>query len=70
MQRLIKKNEKPLSRTLTSLPTSCDELRKEGHFANGVYLVLNDDTRKIDAVLCRFPGAYQGKMENKFMEHA
>lgn len=61
-----KKNEKSLPRVdLDLLPTSCDELQKEGHFANGVYLVLNEETKRIDAVLCQFLGARQGKMGNE-----
>jgi len=60
-------NKKPSSRALPLLlPTSCDGLRKEGHFANGIYLVLNEITKKIEAVLCQFLGAKQGKMKNKF----
>ena len=55
-----KKKEKSLSRAL--LPTSCEELRNEGHFANGIYLVLNEETHKIEAVLCQFLGAKQGRM--------
>ena len=34
-----RKNEKPSSRALDLLPKPCEELRKEGHFANGIYPV-------------------------------
>ncbi len=53
-------------RTFTPIPTSCDELRKMGHFANGVYLVMDEATNKIDAVFCQFLGAKQGKIKNVF----
>ncbi len=33
---------------LASLPTSCDGLRREGHFVDGIYLVLNEETSKIE----------------------
>ncbi len=56
---VTKTNKKPSSKAL-SLPKSCQELRSKGHFADGVYLVVNEDTNKIDAVLCGFPGAKQG----------
>jgi len=59
-----KKNETPSPRALASLPTSCDELRKEGHFADGVYLVRKEN--RIDAVLCQFSGASLGKMDKKW----
>ncbi len=41
------------------IPTSCDGLRKSGHFPDGVYLVLNEGTSKMDAVFCQFLGAKQ-----------
>ena len=60
-----KKNEKPSSITdLSLLPKNCTELRAKGHFADGVYLVLNEETGKIDALLCGFPGAKLGQTKN------
>ena len=55
-----KKEIKPESPKAFFLPTSCQELRKKGHFADGVYLVLDKQTNKIRALLCAFPGAKQG----------
>jgi len=59
----VASENKASTRAFTSIPTSCDELRTKGHFANGVYLVLNEETNKIDAVLCQFLGAKQSKVE-------
>jgi len=59
-----KKNEKPFP-TLASLPTSCEGLRREGHFTDGVYLMRKENTNKISAALCKFQGANQGKIEKK-----
>ena len=57
-----KKNENPSSIIdLSLLPKNCTELRAKGHFADGVYLVLNEETGKIDALLCGFPGAKLGE---------
>jgi len=51
-----KKSEKPSSRALSLLPTSCEGFGKEGHFANGVYLVLHEETKQVGAVFCQFQG--------------
>ena len=61
--KAFKANQKPSPRALTSLPTSCDGLRREGHFADGIYLMFKEKTKKIDAVLCQFQGANKGKMK-------
>ncbi len=61
--KAFKANEKPSPRALASLPTSCDGLRREGHFADGIYLMFKEKTKKIDAVLCQFQGANKGKMK-------
>ena len=60
-----KKNENPSSIIdLSLLPKNCTELRAKGHFADGVYLVLNEETGKIDALLCGFPGAKLGETKS------
>lgn len=56
-------SENKNKKALGLLPTSCDELRKSGHFANGVYLVMNEETKKIDAVFCQFLGAKQSTIQ-------
>jgi len=52
-------------KSLALLPTTCEGLRKSGHFANGVYLVMNEETNKIEAVFCQFLGAKQSKIIEK-----
>ncbi len=58
-----KKNKKPLSKELTLMPKSCGELRNSGHFADGIYLVVNEmEPNKIDAVFCQFKSAIDSKI--------
>ena len=42
--------------------SSCRELSFAGHSLNGLYLVQNQDTRKIETVLCTF--GTSGKLKN------
>jgi len=43
---------------------SCLELGKEGHFANGIYLVAGDPTepKNIQAISCEFAAADKSKL--------
>lgn len=42
---------------------SCQELRKKGHFADGIYHVAHpSETNKIEAVSCEFIAANNGKL--------
>lgn len=59
MNKVASEN-KAWPRAFASIPTSCDELRKLGHFAND--LVMDEATNKIDAVFCQFLGAKQSKV--------
>jgi len=40
--------------TSATEPSSCKELATNGYSINGLYLVKNPDTRKIEAVSCSF----------------
>lgn len=42
-------------------PSSCRQLSTIGHNLNGIYLIANPDTNKIEAVYCEF-GSSSGKM--------
>jgi len=42
------------SSTRALLPTSCRDLSQFGHTLDGLYLVKNVDTKKVEAVFCDF----------------
>lgn len=50
----IKENTSGESSTRAIIPASCRELALIGHSLDGLYLVKNPDTRKIETVLCDF----------------
>ena len=52
----IKKNSMPIeSDTSPRLPpSSCRQLSTIGHYLDGIYLVANADTKKIEAIYCEF----------------
>jgi len=43
------------------IPSSCSELAKRGHSSDGLYLVKNHGTKKIETVFCNFgpPGRFK-----------
>ena len=52
----IEKNRMPIeSDTSPRLPpSSCRQLSTIGHYLDGIYLVANADTKKIEAIYCEF----------------
>ena len=52
------------SSTRALAPSSCRELSFAGHSLNGLYLVQNQDTKKIETVLCTF--GTSGKLKSYF----
>ena len=40
--------------TKANEPSSCEELATNGHSSDGLYLVKNPDSKKIEAVACSF----------------
>jgi len=52
----IEKNSMPIgSDTSPRLPpSSCRQLSTIGHYLDGIYLVANADTKKIEAIYCEF----------------
>ena len=49
------------SSTRAVAPSSCRELSANGHSSDGLYLVKNQNTKKIETVLCTF--GTEGKLE-------
>lgn len=46
---------------------SCEDLRKRGHFADGIYLVEHPmESKKTQAVYCQFKGAGNSKIQTRF----
>jgi len=43
-------------------PSSCKELAMLDHYLDGLYLVKNKKTKKIQTVFCKFSGDNQGRM--------
>ena len=52
----IKKNSMPIESDSSPRlpPSSCRQLSTIGHFLDGIYLVANPDTKKIEAIYCEF----------------
>jgi len=50
-------------------PSSCEELAMLDYYLDGLYLVKNKQTKKIQAVFCKFSADNQGRM-NSFISHA
>jgi len=50
------------SSTRALAPSSCRELSNAGHSFDGLYLVQNQDTKKIETILCTF--GTSGKLKN------
>ena len=46
-------------------PSSCRELSLAGHYLNGLYLVKNQDAKKIETVLCTFGTV--GKLKSYYL---
>lgn len=57
-QKTSNKNTLALAKPL---PTSCKELRGRGHFADGIYLLADQDTNQIRAYSCEFVSAVDSK---------
>ncbi len=58
-QKPSNKNTKMLT---NPLPTTCKELRKRGHFADGIYLLADPGTNQIRAYSCEFLSAVDSKI--------
>lgn len=43
-------------------PSSCQELSMLDHYLDGLYLVKNEETNKIESVFCQFLADNQGKI--------
>ena len=56
-----KENLSGHSSTRAVAPSSCRELSANGHSSDGLYLVKNQNTKKIETVLCTF--GTEGKLE-------
>ncbi len=57
------KTSKKNSRALTKpLPTSCQDLRAQGHFADGIYLLADSAKNQIMAYFCEFLSAVDSKI--------
>jgi len=54
MGNVESKKKRRSSPRASALPKTCQELRTSGHFADGVYLVINEETNKIEAIFCQF----------------
>ena len=52
----IKKNSMPIESDSSPRlpPSSCRQLSTIGHYLDGIYLVANPDTKKIEAIYCEF----------------
>ncbi|MFO0089475.1 MAG: hypothetical protein ACK518_01450 [bacterium] len=53
------------SSTRALAPSSCRELSIAGHILDGLYLIQNQDTKKIETVLCNF--GTSSKMEQDLL---
>ena len=57
--KIVSKQVIPISTGLlkqkgAGIPSSCSELEQRGHSFDGLYLVKNPETKKIETVFCRF----------------
>lgn len=57
--KIVSKPVTPISTGLSKqkgagIPSSCSELEQRGHSFDGLYLVKNPGTKKIETVFCRF----------------
>jgi len=60
-----KKKEKKINTSTKDATQSCQELRKQGPFANGIYHVEHQaETKQIEAVLCAFKAANDSNSYN------
>jgi len=52
----VKKNSMPIESDSSPRlpPSSCRQLSTIGHFLDGIYLVANPETKKIEAIYCEF----------------
>ena len=50
-------------------PSSCQDLAMLEYYLDGLYLVKNQQTKKIQTVFCKFSADNQGRM-NSFISHA
>ena len=48
-------------------PSSCRQLSTIGHYLDGIYLVANPDTNKIEAVYCDFGSSTRKYLHNLFI---
>ena len=62
---LSKKKKKTKNTFAKDATQVCQELRKQGHFANGIYQVEHQaETKQIEAVLCEFKAANDSNSYN------
>ena len=67
MSTIYKKESSAGLSTRASVPSSCRELSFAGHSLDGLYLVKNQDTKKIETVLCTFGTV--GKLKNYYLPY-
>ncbi len=68
------KNEGFSARSLNGPPSSCQELKDKSNSLmpiDGIHLLKNKNTKKIEAAFCTFPSSYStpdqtGKMDSKY----